>query len=377
MPTPLLRPGHERWPEVERAWELRQQGLVARDIAATLGVPQGTVEHWLQIYPKRRDDPAIAEAKQAVGTNLSPVLAWAKTKSEDGTSYSVLLKPDPIADDTLDRIREAFEGMTPAEPVAAPTAVNSDLCTVIPIADRHNGLRAWGRETGEDYDHKIAARRLREWVGRCVDASPASDTAIILDVGDGEHMDDATNATPKSKHVLDVDTRVFLTVETSIESLGAAIELALAKHRKVLVRILPGNHNPTLYLAILFALAERYRNEPRVEVQKVPGEFWVHEFGKCMLMAHHGDKAKPDRLVHFVADEFAPIWGRTKHRFLWTGHLHHTKAEDIGGVQWEQLRAVTARDAYAYSHAYVARAQLQAITLHRELGEMSRVKVNQ
>jgi len=71
-----------------------------------------------------------------------------------------------------------------------------------------------------------------------------------------------------------------------------------------------------------------------------------------------------------MADQFAETWGRTKHRHLWTGHLHHAKASDIGGVYHEQLRAVTARDAYAFSHAYTARAQLQAITMHREGGEV-------
>lgn len=94
-----------------------------------------------------------------------------------------------------------------------------------------------------------------------------------------------------------------------------------------------------------------------------------------MIAAHHGDKARADRLVMFLADEYAELWGRTLHRFLWTGHLHHHKSQDIGGVTWEQLRAVTARDAYASSHAYTARAQLQAITYHKTLGEIQRVKI--
>ena len=126
----------------------------------------------------------------------------------------------------------------------------------------------------------------------------------------------------------------------------------------------------------MFALAERYRDEPRVVVHKEPSEFFLFEFGRVMIASHHGDKAKADRLVHFVADEFAEAWGRTKHRFLFTGHLHHHKSQDIGGMKWEQLRAVTERDAYAYSHAYSARAQLQAITYHSERGEIQRVSVN-
>jgi hypothetical protein len=320
-------------------------------------------------------DPAIVDSMKAVGTNLIPKLAWAKTKSEDGTSYSVLLKPQEMPDEVLARVREAFEGMAAAPVVPAPAYVESDLLTIYPIADAHVGMMAWGKETGEDYDTNLAADRIKEWVGRCVASSPASDTAVILDVGDLTHADDNTAQTPASKHPLDVDTRHYRTLEVVIAALSQAIETALGKHKLVHVRILPGNHNRTSFMAVMFALAERYRNEPRVSVHKNPSEFFVMEWGRVMLCAHHGDKSKADRLVHFMADEFAEIWGRTRHRFLWTGHLHHHKSQDIGGVQWEQLRALTARDAYAASHAYTARAQLQAVTLHRERGEVQRVKV--
>jgi hypothetical protein len=279
------------------------------------------------------------------------------------------------AEDMLERIRSAFEGITPAPLVSAPQHTEADLLTTYLISDAHVGMMAWGRETGEDYNTKIAADRIKSWVGGCVSASPPSRTAIILDIGDLTHSDDQTNQTPASKHQLDVDTRHFKTLDVTIEALNCAVELALTKHQKVIVRILPGNHNITAYMAIIFAMSERFRDNPRVKVQKVPGEFFIHEFGQVMIAAHHGHRAKPDRIVHFLADEFAEIWGRTKHRFLWTGHLHHMKAQDIGGVQHEQLRALTARDAYAFSSAYTARAQLQAVTYHRTKGEVSRVKV--
>jgi hypothetical protein len=247
--------------------------------------------------------------------------------------------------------------------------------TLYPLADAHVGMMAWSKETGEDYDTAIACNRIADWVGRAVASSPPSETGIILDVGDLTHADDQTNQTPRSKHQLDVDTRHFRTMDLTIAALATAIECALKKHANVIVRILPGNHNPTSYLTILFALAERYRDNPRVAVQKKPGEFFAHQFGKVLLAAHHGDKAKAERMVLFLADQYAPIWGVTRHRYLFTGHLHHHKSQDIGGVTWEQLRAITASDAYAVSHAYAARAQLQAITYHRDRGEVQRVKI--
>lgn len=325
----------------------------------------------------RARDPAVDEAMAAVNTGLVPSVAWIKTKpTDDAPGYSVMLRPaEQTPESIAQAVRDALEGMTAAPPVSMPEHYDSDLLTVYPLADVHLGMMAWGKETGEAYDTNIAADRVRQWIGRAVDASPSSAEAVILDVGDLTHADDQTNQTPRSKHVLDVDSRHFRTLEVTIYTLAYAVEYALQKHAKVTVRILPGNHNPTSYLTVLFALAERYRDEPRVEVQKVPGEFWVHRFGDCLLAAHHGHGGKPERMVFFLADEYAQMWGQTRHRFLWTGHLHHLKAADIGGVQWEQLRAVTARDAYAISNAYSARAQLQAITLHKDRGEILRVKV--
>jgi len=345
-------------------------------VAREFGVHESTVRKARKMLVDR--DPAMQGAMDAVGTGLVPSLAWIKTKATaDAPGYSLMLRPaaePPEA--TADRIKAALADLDTIKPVPAPTYTEADLCTLYPIADVHVGMRAWAREVGEDYDTNLATERLKSWIGQCVAASPASHTAIVLDVGDLTHADDESGLTPKSRHSLDVDTRHFRTLDMTVQAMAVCVELALSKHQRVIVRILPGNHNLNSYMAVMFALAERFRNAERVSVQKVPGEFFVYQFGKVLLAAHHGDKAKADRMVHFLADQYAEMWGRTKHRFLFTGHLHHHKSQDIGGVQWEQLRAMTARDAYAVSHAYTARAQLQAITFDRNRGEISRVKVN-
>ena len=367
MPTPPLT--EDVMAETLAAFE--RHGSVSA-AAEALGLARSTFRNRLA---RAQLDPAIADSMAAIGTNMVPALAWAKTKSKDGTSYSVLLKPQASEEGALDAIRAAFAGLDAAPPVSAPRHADADLLTLYPLADVHIGMMAWGRETGEDYSTALACARVRDWVGQCVASAPPAETAVILGVGDLLHADDQRNVTPQSKHQLDVDTRYFKTVDVTISALAACVDLALQKHKRVILRILPGNHDTHSHLAVLFALAERYRENKRVEVQKLPGEFWAYEWGKVMLAAHHGDKAKAQQMVLFLADEYPELWGRTRHRFLFTGHLHHHKAQDIGGVQWEQLRAVTARDAYAASHAYSARAQMQAITYHKDRGEVSRVKV--
>lgn len=308
----------------------------------------------------------------AVGTGMVPSTVWVKT----GT-HSVMLRP--AADDPAtmaDNIRETLEGLPAIAPVPCPEHTLDQLCTVYTLADVHIGMLAWQDETGESYDTEKASDRVRKWVSYCVDQSPASDEAVILDVGDLTHADDQTNQTRARGHVLDVDTRHYKTQDVTIETIAAAVEIALTKHRRVRVRIMRGNHNPHAYIGIMFAMSERYRNNPRVEIERTPMDFFAMQWGSCMIASHHGDKAKAAGLILEMADRYAGMWGQTRYRYLFTGHMHHHKSQDIGGVRWEQLSSVSPKDAYAASYPFSGRADMQSITYHKERGEISRVRVS-
>lgn len=335
--------------------------------ARELGIPESTYRRKV----KQGIDPALKAAMDGVGTHLVPSVAWIKTRG-----LSVLLRP-PVADpiNVAEHLRDVFANLDPVEPWPESPAADEDLLTLYPLADVHLGMLAWGEETGEDYDTTIAVNRLRKGMSSLVLAAPGSQTAIILNAGDFLHANDDTNSTPASKHALDTDSRHWRTLDAAVQVTVDLIEMALTKHQTVVYRALRGNHDPSAPPVLTFALKQRYRNEPRVVIEQNPSDFFVYEFGDVMITAHHGDKAKPERLVGFFADQFAKAWGRTLHRFLWTGHLHHHKSQDIAGMKWEQLRAISARDAYASSHAYSARSQMLSVTYHRALGEVQRSSV--
>ena len=318
------------------------------------------------------------DAMESAGLNGVEIKGgWRRVQHEDGSFDTVRWSAPPVNGDVdiLEKIRDVFADLPVAPVVPSPNFKAKDLMTAYLISDAHLGMMSWGKETGEDYDTKKGADRLVNWIGQAIASAPVSETAIILSNGDLTHADDQTNQTPRSKHALDVDTRHYKTLDTTIIAVNTSIELALRKHKNVEVAILPGNHDMTAYMAVLFAVAERWRENPRVMVDRSPNEFFAKAFGKVMLAAHHGDKAKAERLVLFLADEYPEMWGQTRHRYLFTGHLHHHKSADIGGMRHEQLRAVAARDAYAHSHAYCSKAQLQAITYHKEKGEIGRISV--
>jgi len=356
--------------------QLGSKAAVAKHLGEERRIVSRRIVRALEIEAAEADaDPAVLTAMAETGMRDIGILHSGWVKTEGASLYFQQPKAEPQPEDLAQRVREALEGIEPIPAVSAPETTVDDLLTLYPLPDAHIGQLSWGQETGEDYDLKIASDRIRTGIAECLLASPPSEQAVAIAMGDWLHMNDQTNQTPASRHQLDADGRFQKVLDVGIGVLAATAEALLKKHKTVTLVVQRGNHDETAYLAVLFALAERYRNEPRITVQRKPGEFFVMEWGKVLLASCHGDKAKAERLVMYIADKWPEMWGRTKFRYLFSGHMHHHKSQDIGGVHWEQLRAITAPDAYSASHAYGARAEMQAITYDRWRGEVSRVRV--
>lgn len=317
-----------------------------------------------------RLDPAVVDSMKAIGTNMVPALTWAKIPPRDGeTGYSVLLKPEAEPPEaTAERIREALNGIEPCAPVIAPENVMADLCAVYPLMDAHVGMMAWGRETGgDDYDLAHAAKDMRHAFAKVLALTPAAEQAILLIGGDYFHSDDTRAETPASRHKLDVDGRFYKVLDIGIAIIAETIERLLGKHESLLVRVLRGNHDPHASMTLNFALAERYRDEPRITVEKDPRDLFMMQWGKCAIFAHHGDKGKPQQMALYLSD-VCEFWSQTRHRHYLTGHVHHDHAKDIGPLRYESLRAFCPPDAYAAGMGYSSRRALQSLTFHRQDG---------
>ena len=338
-----------------------------RAAARALGLHRATIQEAL--YGRNRD-PAVSGAMQAVGTELVPSGMWIKhPPKEDAPGYSVYLRPQEDApEDVAERIKAALEGMTPAEPVQVSAQVMADLCSVFPLMDAHVGAHAWARETGDvDYDLKFAAQDMRHAFAKVLAITPASQRAILIIGGDFFHADDNRAETPANRHKLDVDGRFYKVLDVGIGIIAETIHKLLQKHQDVVVRVLRGNHDPHSSLTLNFALAERYREEPRVTVEKDPRDLFMHQWGRCAIFAHHGDKGKPQQMALYLSD-VCPFWSETRHRHYLTGHVHHDHAKDLGPLRWESLRAFCPPDAYAASMGYGGRRALQSLTFHKQDG---------
>jgi hypothetical protein len=186
------------------------------------------------------------------------------------------------------------------------------------------------------------------------------------------HADDQSNQTPAHKHQLDVDSRYVKVLHVGIETFRHVILRALEKHEQVIVRFVPGNHDPHAIWVLAFTISAYFANEPRVTVDLSPSKFWFHRFGSVLIGATHGDTVKHEKLLGVMACDRPQDWGETKHRYWYTGHVHNTTVTELQGVRCESFRTLAAKDAYAAGHGYRAGRDMVAIVHHRDHGEVER-----
>ncbi|HLZ24563.1 MAG TPA: hypothetical protein VKQ30_20805 [Ktedonobacterales bacterium] len=292
-------------------------------------------------------------------------LKWIKTKE------------DPTLPGLVEALQDAFATYKGrSKPVGVPTRTHKDLLSVYPIADQHLGLMAWGRETGESSDLELGAKRLRAVSARLLNQSPASRQALVLNLGDWTHTDDSRNETPGHRNRLDVDSRYPKIVRVGVDLFIDLIEGAKAKHERVLVKVIPGNHDPHASVALSIALEKFYANDKRVKIDSDPSEHFFLRFGQTLLGAHHGHRARAQQLVNHMSDVRRKDWGETRWHWILTGHIHHETLKEIASCRVESFQTLAAKDAYHANAGYSAGQSLSCITLHREDGELERQRVN-
>lgn len=291
---------------------------------------------------------------------------WTKTR-EDGQSTQNLIE-------ALQEAFAAHEGLGALPEFEGSPDLES--LTLYPLPDLHLGMMSWGAETGESYDLKIAETLIRQSMDRLIAASPASETAVILGLGDLFHANDQSNRTPRSGHQLDVDGRFPKVLRAGVNLMMHIIGRAAQKHPRVVVRILPGNHDPESSLALAVALSVFYAGNIRITIDDSPSPHWYMRHGKVLLAGTHGHTLKPPAMAMLLATDRPADWGASVYRHMVFGHVHHESAKEIGGVRVESFSSPAAKDTYATAGGYRSGRALNAITYHAEHGEISRNRVN-
>lgn len=294
-----------------------------------------------------------------------PVLQWVKTREDDVRREEIMRAA----------VAALMEDIPRATPVAGPLETIEHLCNLYTLTDSHVGMKSWPKETGEDWDLSIAERVLCGAFSASVETAPRAAVGLVAFLGDFMHFDSLVAETPTNKHPLDADSRYSKVVGVAIKIIRTIIASALARHDRVVLVVLEGNHDPVGTVWIRHLLSLLYEIEPRINVIQSELPYVVYQHGSVMIGWHHGHLQKKDNLPLLFAAQFSKTWGETTKRYIHTGHLHHTDEKEHPGVMVIQHPTLAARDSYAARYGYLAERQIITMTYHARFGNVARSMV--
>jgi hypothetical protein len=334
--------------------------------ARHLGVNESTIRSALKIAVKN------AEKRYIKGLPNMPVgetkkLGKITTQlSEDGSVKNVWYRQDDDINALYNSLQNVIEDLTtPAPKVNTPKHTNSDLLTSYNIGDMHIAMHSWHEETGNDFDVNIATGDLTNAMADLIGRSLPSETCIILNLGDAIHFHDDSHSTKLSKNPLDADTRVDKAFRITCVLMNKFVEMALQKHKKVIVRNVLGNHDMELAMALRYQMDAYWRNEKRVSIEMSPADCWFYEFGQVMLMATHGHNMKPEKMIPYMSARMPEMWGRCKLRRALHGHFHSKSIIEGLGGKVEGFSNLAPNDAWHESKGYRSELECVAVFYHK------------
>jgi len=248
----------------------------------------------------------------------------------------------------------------------------------LPIMDLHLGKLAWGEETGEDYDLKIADELYRSTVTEILgklNAYGVKIERIVYPIGqDYFHVDTVHNTTTAGT-ALEMDTRWQKMYKAGVDLIVWTIE-QLRAIAPVEVVYVPGNHDRMLSYCATVTADAYYNGTKSVTVDLSPKPRKYIHYGVNLIGMSHGEDEKK-RIEHLMQTEQPKAWGETIFREWHLGHLHSESAKEIGGVIIRRVSAITATDAWHSEKGFVSAVRkAQAFVWDKEKGKQLTIDSN-
>jgi len=354
-----------------------------RKAAAKLGITRSSINFTL-LKLKKRASLAGDAPEHGLLHPVAPGFTTKRVSTAYGEDGGIKLQwhiqePEKVALEEMQAgLIEAFRSEVGNlyEPVAPPDCVDDSLMSCYMIGDHHFGMYAWAAETGgDDYDVDVSEQLLRDSARNLIERSPPSETGVLVNVGDFLHANDTTSTTPASKNTLDTDGRMGRVARLAGLLLRNLVLEMLKKHKKVIVINARGNHDPDASMWLNEVVRAYFENEPRVEVKDNFSKWAWLEFGQNLIVVHHGDRINRNRMYEAITRNLSEQWGRCKHRFGWTGHIHHKDAQEVGGMLFESWGVLAPPDEWHAASGYGAERSMSCVVLHKSRGEDVRYKV--
>ena len=245
---------------------------------------------------------------------------------------------------------------------------------VIDPADIHIGKLCDAFESGEEYNNQIAVKRVKEGVQGILDKCTGFKIDKILFIGGNDilHIDTpkrtTTGGTPQ-----DTDgmwyTNFLIAKRLYVDILETLLSVA-----DVHFTFNPSNHDYTNGFFLADCVQTWFRNCNNITFDCSIAHRKGFLYGNSLIGTTHGDGAKHGDLPLLLATEFPHEWSLSKHRYIYTHHVHHKTSKDVMSVCIESLRSPSGTDSWHHRNGYQhAPKAVEAFVHHKEFGQVARL----
>lgn len=364
---------------IAEAYKLYTQGIFQSQASAARHVCKiNQYENWHTIrkgmarVTKDNAHSALKKECEAIGIPLDSVRNyWHKGKQFSiHTSAKKEINYEEVRDDIIEQMNAHSPKYLPIE----RKDIEDGHLLVIDPADIHIGKLATTFESGDEYNIDIATNRVKEGVEGIINKSKGFNIEqIILIIGNDILHIDTPKRTTTSGTPQDTDGMWY---EGFMEAKKLYVEVIerLVSVANVHVVYNPSNHDYQSGFFLADVIKSWFRNCENITFDTSIAHRKYYRYGNNLIGSSHGDGAKLSDMPLLMAQEAPEAWCNTKHRYIYSHHLHHYQAKDMIGVSLEVLRSPSGTDSWHHRNAFQhAPKAIMGFVHHKDFGQIARL----
>jgi hypothetical protein len=284
-------------------------------------------------------------------------------------------EPEPKEEiDFREALLKDIQEYAPKFPKIERVKSKESYLLVLDPADIHIGKLCTAFEVGESYDNQVAVKRVLEGVEGILKKVSSFNIDKILFIGGNDilHIDSpkrtTTSGTPQDTDGM-WHTNFLIAKKLYVEVLEILLGVA-----DVQFTFNPSNHDYTNGFFLAQVVETYFKDCKNIVFDCSIAHRKGFKYFNNLICTTHGDGAKIADLPLLMAQEFSKEWAETKHRYVYTHHVHHKTSKDFIGVTVESLRSPSGTDSWHHRNGYQHAPKAVEGFLHcKENGQIARI----
>jgi len=311
----------------------------------------------------------------SVDPSTTPML-WLKTKTESiRVTNPLFVKPEEkLFQDLSETLINDLKNYSPKFPKLERIEDNDSYLLVLDPADIHIGKLCSAFESGETYNNQVAVKRVLDGVRGILQKVSSFKIDKILFIGGNDilHIDSprrlTTSGTPQDTDGM-WHTNFLIAKQLYVDVLEILLTVA-----DVHFTFNPSNHDYTNGFFLANVIETYFKNCENITFDCSIMHRKGFKYYDNLIGTTHGDGAKQQDLPLLMAVEFSKEWSETKHRYVYTHHVHHKTSKDYAGITIESLRSPSGTDSWHHRNGYQhAKKAVEGFLHSKENGQILRI----